>query len=163
MDQTSPSEPMTYTFKNGVKVRIRPVSPFTIQAIETSIPKPAPPMQLMEMANGEKSEEPNPLHPSYGQALSERRQQVMQRQSDAMFRLGIDVEVDQRAVAEFREMAEEMGLELDKNDKLVYIKHLLIGSTGEMREVVGLISGMAIPGEEKIAAAADAFKSDAAG
>lgn len=163
MTQSSLSEPMTYTFRNGVKATIRPVSPFTIQAIEQSVPKPQPPMQTVELASGEKAEEPNPLHPDYGRALNERRQLVMQRQSDAMFRLGVDVEVDARAVAEFREIAKDMGMELDANDKLVYIKHLLIGTAAEMREVIQMISGMTLPSEEKIAAAADAFKSDAVG
>lgn len=157
------AEPVTYTFKNGVQAILHSVSPFTIQAIEGSIKRPEPPTQEVDHADGTKHLEPNPMHPAHLAALTERRNAVLQKQQDVMLTLGVSVDVDAEAVAGFRAVMSEFQVPLDKSDKLVFLKHICMASTDEIRAVVGQITRLSMPGEEAVQQAADSFKSEPVG
>lgn len=155
-----------FTFSNGVQATLHPVSPFTLQSIEASVPKPTPPMQEVDHADGTKHSESNTAHPDYLTALTERRQAIQNRQQDALLLLGVQVTIgenEQGDIAAFRETCEALGIPLDTNDKLVFLKHICFSTMVEIRAAILEIGGISAPKEEEIAVAAEAFKSDAAG
>lgn len=160
------ADEMKVTFANGAKATLRPVSPYTIQAVETSIPRPAPPMQEVDHADGTKHREPNPAHPEHIAALQARRLLILERQQNIMLKLGIQIEMTPKAkkeVAAFRAVASEIGIPLEDDDKLVYLKHICLTDAATIRDVIQRIGRASAPAEEVVAEAAASFKSEPVG
>lgn len=145
---------MQFTFDNGRTVEIVRVSPLTWRDFERGIAKPKPPMQTTELG-----EEPNYAHPDYLIGLAEYQEQLTERRTDALIMLGVDAEIDQDALTKFRGKALRVGMTVDEDDVLAYVKHICITTTDDITHLTNAILGASVPTEEKIGERADEFKS----
>lgn len=126
----------------------------TWREFERGIKPPVAPIQTTELG-----EEPNYAHPGYLAEVMGYEEKVNQARMDALIVLGIDVEIDKPALARFRDRSERLGIVLDADDHLVYVKHLCVTTDNDMANLMSAIMGVSIPTEEKISVRAEEFKS----
>ena len=148
----------TYTFENGMQVGILRVSQNLMRELSRSFPEPKPPM--IETSLGM---EANPNDPDYLAALEQHREEFGKRVLDMLILRGVWVEVDKAAVEALRVDMAEVGVELEKNDKLVYVKQICVITPQDIRGLQNAILGKVQPTEPNIAAAVSEFKSTVPG
>ena len=148
----------TYTFENGMQVGILRVSQNLMRELSRSFPEPKPPM--VETSLGL---EANPNDPDYLITLEEYREEFGRRSLDMLILRGVWVEIDKEALAALRADMREVGVELEKNDKLVYVKQICVVTPKDIRGLQNAILGKVQPTEPNIAAAASDFKSNVPG
>ena len=150
------------TLSTGVTVGIRKVSPFTLDAVRRHYPAPKPP--LVDVAYGDKTtKEPNESDPDYLAALEQHQLLVSTKITDAMFQLGLDVDVDAAALAAFREEMAALEITISGNDKQVYIRHVAIGTKDDMDLISRAITRTTMPTEEAVQEHLDTFSGDVPG
>lgn len=148
----------TYTFANGQTVGVMRVSPDLLRTIRRSFPPPEPPVQHTDLGD-----EPNAMDPDYLIAMADYEQMLGDKIFDLLILRGVWVQVDKEAVEQLRADVRELGVELPKNDKIVYVRHVLLSDT---RDYAGLQAAIVLQGqptEEAIQGAQAEFKSDAPG
>lgn len=152
------SELKTYTLSNGRKIEIRRVSIYTLELAVKGIPKPKPPVQIVEGV-----EEENSMHPDYLDALTAHRNAERDARINAIYACGVKApfgDTEKAEVADFREMAKAAGLaDPGPNDWLVYVKHILLNTDKDFMDVQKLVMEGSLPTEEVISQVADTFKS----
>lgn len=183
-------EHRTFTFECGVTVELRRVSVLELREFEAQVERPEPPMQEVDYGNGPVME-PNPSHPDYIAALAKQRAEASEVAMDFILWKGIKCDVDAEVLAQERAdsamfgielrgmsgvtveaamaLAARNGKELDEtrlqqmDDKLAYIKYVLIGDDREIVRLQRAILSRSQPTEEAIAEATEGFKSDVQG
>lgn len=161
VSMTQPTD--TLTLSTGVTVGIRKVSPYTFDAINRAYPPPLPPLVKNDFGNGDVREEPNPADPDYQAALAEHEALKSRHLQDVMLRLGVVVEVDAAALEALRATMDTIGVPLDKDEHLAYVKHLAIGSKEDLTALIAAITGASQPTEEAVTAAAATFPGNVSG
>ena len=124
MARTVPALP-TYTFSNGVEVRIRKVSPLLMSTLRRTFPLPPSAPSQPVMFDGEIRHEPNLADPDYQAALVEYQASIEETARRFYIKRGVECEVDQEAVAQLRRDMQELGVELDPDDLFVYVSYIL--------------------------------------
>jgi hypothetical protein len=148
---------------SGVTIRVNRIAPATMMAIGRKFPDLKPPLQQVDYGNGSKRMEPNPLDPDYVLALVKHSQAKTMLVLETYARLGVDCDVDAQKVAEFRAYAEEMGLDIPKNDKAVYVLHILCLSNTDLLAMQNGVDGNSIPTEQAVTDKAATFPSNVQG
>lgn len=151
------------TLSTGITVYARKVSPYSRQAVMQSVPKPKPPLVEVDYGEDKKGMEPNEADPDYQAALEEYTSAVAVKSGDAMLRLGVMVEIDYDVLNALRMDFESLGMEMDADDKLAYLKHVAIGSEEDLTLLGAVITSQSQPTEEAVQAHADSFSGDVEG
>lgn len=153
----------------GIKLPIRKVSPDLIQRLEkkirTETTEPKPPLQTVDYGNGP-VQEANWAEPGYlaaHEAWEREVNQKMQEQSqDMLLYLGVvkHIKLDDEMLAQVQEMREDadrFGLELDKDDKSVWVRNIALGTVEDLTDLVNRIIRRSQPTEEAVEEAQSRF------
>jgi hypothetical protein len=132
----------------GIKLPIRKVSPKLAQELEKALrremPEPEPPQQ--EVVYGDRVVlERNPAHPDYLAQLdswkARYQEELMERTTRLLVQRGIAPflqwdEECQKQVDELREeMRRDFGVELDKNDRYVWVMEIALGTAEDLTDL----------------------------
>lgn len=145
---------------SGITVKIRKVSPLLFVELRKQNPEPKPPKNKVTDMNGREVWEENRANPDFLEALAAHEEKIETLMSTLVFKRGVEVEVDKAAVDELREFwRTEFGKELDTDDRMVYIRYVVIQSQDDFEMLYNAIIEKSQPTEEDINAAKQAFKS----
>jgi len=144
----------TFTFSNGRTVRVQRVSQLLLRTMNTQFPSPEPPVVKTELG-----EEENYMDPDYLVALGVHRQLVGEKLLDLLILRGVLCEIDVEAVKQLRADMKSLSIELESNDKIVYIRNLCVTDADDVRKLQQAILIQGQPTEEGIQKAAEEFKS----
>lgn len=151
-----------FTFECGVEIELRRVPPLTIQEFgrqyEAAHKPPEPPMQTVDYGAGPVME-PNRQNSEYMAQLSVYQARQASVLMDFILLKGTKLTVDADALAEARADAEASGFRLDGDDRLMYLKHVLIGTNEELVLLRDAILLRGQPTEAAIAQKQEDFKS----
>lgn len=129
-------------------------------------PAPEPPWEEVDYGN-EKVREPNKAHPLYGVRLAEwesaRGAWVEEMARKLYIAQGVEVEIDQEAVSRLRADAHAVGMELDGDDKFVYVAYICCPTADDYSELIDAITQRSLPTEAAVKVAADTFPSPVQG
>ena len=154
------------TLSTGIEVGIRKVSPYTLDAVRRSIPAPTPPMIRNEYGPGDVREEPNEADPGYLRAVKNHQQAIGTRAQDLMLSLGVALELDdagRQQLSALREGLTALGVEIEKDDRIAYIKHIAIGSDADLKALADAITSKSQPTEEAVQDHLNNFPGDVPG
>lgn len=152
----------TFTFACGVTVELKRVPVLTIQEFARQFKRPEPPKQTVDYGQGPVIEE-NRSHPDYLAKVASFNREMNARIMDFSLYKGVKCTVDPEALAQAKTEAAMFGLELAGDDKLLYIKHVLVGDDEELTALANAIAGIGQPTEAAIAEKQADFKSDVQG
>lgn len=133
----------SFTFTDtGITVQLRKVSPLLRDDVDALLrrkfPPPQPPLSRGTEGFGEAKMETNPADPDYQAALLKWQIEHYQRVGDTLLELGIkryvECEVDQEAVKTLRADMAALGVELDADDKFVFVSRIAIGTRDDLDE-----------------------------
>lgn len=149
----------TFTFQDtGITVQIRKVSPSIGTEIRKAFPPPKPPVHRVEIG-GQIVEEANEADPDYDRAYQEWGLMVEAKAARLYIKRGVECEVDAQAVASVRaDMAAE-GIELEGDDKYIYIRYICVGTEDDYQELLMAITRRSQPTEVAVAEAVEQFQS----
>lgn len=150
----------------GEIVLIRKVSPLLAQAAQRQIPKPRPPMNRVDYGDGDVRDEPNPADPAYQEALAAWQEALEARVRLIAIRMGVAIEWTEekrQRLAELRQVAGEIGIEIESDDTVAFVSHIAIGTADDYQELVEAIMQRVRPTEEAIAEAVETFRPQVAG
>jgi hypothetical protein len=140
-------------------VRIRKVSPLLAVELQKQFPPPRPPKQKVTL-DGKEVWEENPVDPDHLAALQDYNNEQERRLRKLMLKRGVEVEIDKEEVAELREFWKtEYNKELEGDDLEVYVSYIVIGSDGDLEDLMNAILKRSQPTAEDINAATQTFKS----
>ena len=147
----------TFTFSNGVTVALERVGPMVALPIQRANPPPSPP--LAPGVGGQL--EPNPADPDYEGVLAAHNQKVALLIQEAILDLGIadDIEIDTDAVARIRRVYKKQGIELNDDDRMIYIKYICLAGQDDIEGIFNAIRNYDVT-EEAIRAAEEMFPSN---
>lgn len=148
----------TFTFSNGSQVGIIRMNPDLMRELRRKFPPPEPPVEHTELGD-----EPNATSPAYLRALADYNEDMGDRTFQLCILRGVWVEIDKEKLAQLREDARVVGLELPENDKITYVRYVLMSSAEDMRRLTQVVLGQIQPTEEEIGQAQAEFKSDVQG
>ena len=144
-----------FVFKStGVSCFIKPVSPMLLNEARKSIPRPKPPMQEIENADGTTRQEPNPSHPAYAEALKEYNERIGMLSQRVMIRRGVVLALTDEQRAELASLRADMaqdGVTLDSDDKAAYVLNLAVGTPEDLAELIQAITQRGQPTDPKSA------------
>lgn len=171
---------MTYTFKDtGITVQMHRISPMTLQHLNAAILKeckalpadhahvyPKPPVQMVAVGGGEPIPQVHDEDPDYLKALAEWQAWSAGETSDRMIRmmaidyLIVDDNEIRPRVEQVRRMLRREGVPLDEpegddytqedRNRIVYLRHVCLGSSDDLREFSLFLSQRTQPSEEAI-------------
>ena len=156
------SELTAFTFKDtGVKVQIKKVSPLLVVELQKAFPPPTPPRQRVQIGD-EWTEEPNPAHPDYTEAMGRYSQEMEMRVRRLLINRGVVIPEDgndwKAEVTELRAFwLDTYGKELEGDDKTVYISNIAVGTDQDLSDLLTAIMQRGQPTEEVVAAAKASF------
>ena len=149
----------------GITLQIRKI-PTTltgklIQQYEKDFPPPAPPTNLIDYGDGEKIAEPNYSNPVYARLFNEYRQKrnvdVEEKIRHLFTDQAIQCEVDKERVKKVRAQMKTLGVELDPDDKYVYVWDVAVGTQDGYADLMKAIQTRVTP--EAVQAAKSTFPS----
>jgi hypothetical protein len=161
MKRKEPLVPLT--FDTGITVQIRRTSPMLIQEVQKSFPAPLPPRNKVDYGNGFTAMEVNKEDPDYQEEMKKYKADLDARVLKAMIIRCVEAEIDQTALVELREQMREVGAELDKNDKYVYVSMIAMETADDFTNLANTILKRSQPTEEAVQDAVDSFRGDVQG
>lgn len=147
------------TLSTGITVGIRKVSPFTLAAVQKSVPVPTPP--LAPGVGG--AMEPNESDPDYQAALQAHAVLRGEKITQALLQLGLEVAIDQAALDAFKADMAALGVALEGDDKQLYIRHIAIGTPEDMNAISQAVTRTTMPTEEAVGESLATFSGDVSG
>lgn len=150
------------TLSTGITVGIRKVAPHTLDLVRRHYPPPVPPMVAVDY-DGKIVQEANDADPDHQQALKDHQALLSEKIIDAMFQLGVDVQVDPAAVAAFKEEMAALDIDVPGNDKQVYIRHIAVGTKEDLEALSRAITRTTMPTEEAVSEHLATFSGDIPG
>lgn len=148
---------------SGAVVGVRRIPSMLLDDYRKSMPKtPTPPMQEVEY-NGVKSMEPNPSHPDYAQTMRDYLYNLGIQMIAFAVRFGVEVTVDEQAVKELRDWAQENGVQLPTDDKLLYVTRILAQGEDDLAAIQEAVFGRVQPTEATVEQTVQTFPSPVQG
>lgn len=152
---------MHYTFSTGRTIEVIPISPWVLEVVRESVPWPEPPKQTVEGPEG-LVEVPNTQHPEYLKALDDRQTLISERQQELIIEEGTSFEVDKAAVDKRRATLGRLDAKLPEraatDDRHFYLYYICVGSQQDLDNLIRLIHGLSLVGEEAVAKATESFR-----
>lgn len=153
------------TLSTGITVGIRKISPYTFDALNRAFPKPEPPMQPVDYGQGDIRQEPNPAHPAYQSALVKHQAMVNEKSQLLMLSMGVVTELDEAALellSVLRSGLAAIGIEIDDDNHLAYLKHVAIKSEADLTRIAAAVTSKSQPTEEAVQDHLETFPGDGA-
>ncbi len=157
-----------FTFEDtGITVQIRKVSPLLIMEVQKAMPVPKPPMQEVVYGDpndpgAKKVKEPNETHPDYMAAIEKYNMDLEQMVRKFMISRGVVITLDEEQKADVKELREEwkeeFGVELNGNDKFLFISYVAIGTDADMEELMDVIMRRSQPTEAEMSSVKAGFQ-----
>lgn len=174
--RATPTEDFTFP-ETGITVKIRKVGPLLRDDIDAQLrierPAPEPPIKKKNYGTEEEPdwiEGPDPYDPGYKDALRkwgiEHANQLGDKLLWVAVRRGIDLEITdeiREQVDEIRKDLQAVGVELDPDDKFVYVTRICVGSSESLRALHDAIFSRSRPAREEVDAIKSTFQSDVQG
>lgn len=134
-----PPDARPFTFPDtGITVQIRKFSPLLRDDLDAALrreyPPPDPPLNTVPggFGDGATKQEPNESDPDWIKAVAKWHVAHYERLGERLFRIAvkryIDCEVDLDAVKRLRDDFKELGVDLDPDDKYIYVTRICIGT-----------------------------------
>src|SRR5579859_7157581 len=136
---------------SGATVRVNRISPMSLLAIEQAYPDPKPPLQEVDYGNGKTKMERNPLSPEYQDELAAHRNKKNMLILKAFVALGVECEVDAEKVAAYRALMKSIGVDVDPDDKYVFVAHILCSTARDLDTLREAVQGASLPTEKAVA------------
>ncbi len=137
----------------GVEIAVQPVSNLLMVEVQRTMPRPKPPMEKIQNADGTWREEPNPHHPDYEAAISEWMGDLEQAIRRLCIKRGVVLRLNdeqRKEVDELREfMRTEFKQELDSDDRFVYVAYIAVSGETDYQKLVSAIVGRSQPTDPK--------------
>ncbi len=153
-----------FRFTNGVEVKVRPVSPALIIDLQKKFPEPPVPIVESEVGDGTKIREENPVDPDYKRAWAEWHDKLDEKFRRLILLMAVECEVNPVEVKRVRDFFKsEFEVELDPNDKLVYLNDVLPSGNDEYTAFIDAVAGRSRPTEGAIAKAIEDFSTHVQG
>lgn len=161
-----------FTFPDtGITIRIRKFSPSLRDDIDAALrrqyPVPDPPMSAPVEGFGDAKPQPNPLDPDYRERVAAWQMAHMARLSDKLLRVAIAhcVEIDAEsdmagAVAELKDRMAPLGVELNDDEKYLYITRIAVGSREDLRDFETALFTRAQPTRDEVESVKATFRGD---
>jgi len=132
----------TIKLSSGVEVKLIPLPPLLMRAVEAKFPEPEPPMVEVEV-HGKKEIQPNPDDPDYLQACEQWTTDRGAALMDLALIKGVQVEMpdDETWIEELALIGVEAG-ETKAAKKLAYLRSVVIASVEDLMEVTGRVLAM---------------------
>lgn len=152
----------------GIVLKIRKV-PFTLtdrllKEYDRLHAPPAAPAQTIDYGEGETIREPNYADPVYRERLRRHEQDkamwVNAQTRHVFAQVAIECEVDTELVARYRAAMQAVGVELDPDDKYVYIWEIAIGTAEGHIDLVRAIQRRSQPTAEAVGEALARFRAE---
>lgn len=141
----------------GITVQIRKVSPSIGTEIRKAFPPPKPPVHRVEIG-GQMVDEANEADPDYERAYQEWGLMVEAKAAKLYIKRGVECEVDHEAVAKLKSDMAEEGIDLDGDDKYLYIRYICIGTEADYQDLIMAITRRSQPTEVATAEAIETFQ-----
>jgi hypothetical protein len=151
----------------GIELKIRHI-PFTVTdkffpEYDKQFPPPKPPMHKVDYGEGEQVDEPNLSDTTYARLLVEHEQKKAiwcdDKAKHLYATLAVECPVDEEAVKQLRDTMKGLGVELDPDDKFVYVWYIAVGTTQGHNELMQAIMRRIQPTGEAVAQAQTTFRS----
>lgn len=154
---SKPGKLSEFTFPDsGGVVRVRRIPPMLLRDLQRIFKPPKPPRQEVAFDKGVRTI-PNPEHPDHVEAMAEYEAEFGERIIRLVVRLGVVCEVDAAAVQALRaEMAAE-GIDLDADDKYVYVTRILTETQADLEALQQAVLGASTVTEAGVAEATERF------
>jgi hypothetical protein len=157
------SELTSFVFKDtGVTVPIRKVSPYLVMDLQRAFPPPEPPLNEVDYGDGKKVMEPNEASPAYQRELVKYNTALQERLQILLIKRGVAIELSDAQKAEVVELREfmknELQIDLDPDDKVVYITRIAMGTDGDLTDLINAIMRRSQPTEEAVSEATKSIR-----
>jgi hypothetical protein len=153
-----------FTFKDtGITVKIKKISPMVVDDVRSSIPEPLPPEQEVDYGEPRgKVMERNYSDPNYTLELREHERKASALVQKVIINRAVVLEGDEwkAEVQDYRNfILENTGQPLaEKDDLLVYILRICVGSNDDMNDLVDAIIKRSQPTQEAVEQAKRSFR-----
>jgi hypothetical protein len=152
-----------FQFENGFRVQIQGVPQDLYFDVQRTFPPPPPPLNEVKTPFGGSKWVPNPHDPEYKNMLKQHSIESGGRMVDYVIWLGTVLSLDpvqREKVKQYRDSyRNQLGLELDSDDKMVYIKKVICdGNFMKMMELSNAIQSLTNASEEAIAEKQNNFR-----
>lgn len=152
---------------SGIEVTMKGISPAMIGLdVMRSIPKPQPPIQIIDNGDGDVVYEKNWSHPDYKIELAQWDVDVnLKTMPVIVYRSLVKILSDEEKaeIKELRQDMADMDVTLDRNDKIVWFKYIACGSDADFYAYVEFLSGEGEPKPEVVESLQDGFPGDVQG
>jgi len=153
-----------FTFKDtGITVKIKKISPMLAADVSAAMPEPLPPEQEVDYGEPKgKVMERNYGDPTYAQAMKEYERKASALVQKVIINRAVVVEGEdwKKEVKEYRDFIfSNTGAQLEeKDDLLVYVLRICVGSNDDMNDLVDAIIKRSQPTQEAIEQAKRSFR-----
>lgn len=144
---------------SGAHILFRPVSHMLMADASKSVRRPSPPVIDVNY-NGNIKQEPNANAPEYLEAMRQYGAAQNNKALEVAVLLGVQVEVDKERVSELRQSLADSGVEIPKNDKVLYVTRILCETANDLATLRDAIIRKSQPTEEAVADATERFPAD---
>lgn len=152
-----------FTFPDsGGAVRVKRIPPMLMRDLQRQFKPPKPPRQEVKYEKGVRTE-PNPEHPDYIEALMEYEQEIGEHIYHLIVKMGVVCDVDVEAVATLRAEMKEVGVNLDPDDKYIYVTRILAETNEDMQALQAAVLGQSTVTEGGVAEATERFPGEVQG
>lgn len=154
-----------HVLPDGTVITLGRVSPMLYQDINKSVPRPRPPVNIVDMGAGP-VEELNYQHPDYLRALTERELDVNALFMDVVLDIGATLpfsndelrsRLETYAAHVYRATSGTVDINIDRAPVATYISRISGAEFDEVTKIVQKILGKSQPTEEAIAEAVNTF------
>lgn len=147
---------------SGYTLEYRPVSHMLLSDAVRSVRRPEPPLIEVDYS-GNKRMEPNVNSPEYQLALSNFQAAQNNKALEIAVLIGVQVTVHKERCDELRQALVDSGLELPRNDKVLYVTRILCETGLDLQTLRDAIIRRSQPTEGAVAESTDRFQSDVQG
>ena len=152
---------------SGVEVKLRAISPMMVSMdMMRTLPKPPPPLQKIDMGDGDVMWERNYSSADYKLALAEWESALELKTAPVLILRALDKHFSDEEKQELKVLRAEMedfGMILPKSDKLVWFQHVACGSDADFVAFLTFLSSSGEPSEEVVAGIQNGFPGDVQG
>lgn len=148
---------------SGITVKLRTVAPMLLDKVRSSVPKPEAPLNEVDYGDGQKRMERNYGDPDYQAALKEAERAAGEKTIRVLFLLGVECDVDTEAVENLRRTMRAFGVELDDDDKWVYLSNICLIDQQDIYNLRDAILRRSQPTEVAIGESLETFRGDVSG
>lgn len=143
-------------------LEFRPVSHMLMADASKSVRRPNPPLVDVNYG-GNVKQEPNANAPEYLEALRQYTATQNNKALETAVLLGVRVDVDKERVDELRQALVDSGVELPRNDKVLYVTRILCETALDLMTLRDAIIRKSQPTEGAVADATERFPADVQG